>query len=190
MVNTKKISKVKLGEISKAILGLVVIAGIIPMVAVAPGLAHIVAPIVRRKKFKSPARIPKSIDALVSSGLLQKTFDTNGEVTLKLTKKGIWETGIRNITGEDQVNSTWDGKWRIMVFDIPEHKRAIRSELRRAVILYGFIKLQQSVWIYPYPCSHFIELVRSHLDIKSNVLVITAANIENDKKLKREFNLK
>ena len=40
----------------------------------------------------------------------------------------------------------WDGKWRIVVFDIPESHRKERSVLRAHLKIWGFTPWQQSVW--------------------------------------------
>src|SRR3989344_2297817 len=44
----------------------------------------------------------------------------------------------------------WDGKWRILIFDVPEKIRGKRDFLRRELIDFGFYPLQKSVWVYPY----------------------------------------
>src|SRR3990167_2124094 len=41
----------------------------------------------------------------------------------------------------------WDGKWRVVIFDIPEEKRIIRNLFRRNLKKWGFKHLQKSVWI-------------------------------------------
>lgn len=43
-----------------------------------------------------------------------------------------------------------DGKWQMLIFDIPEDKKRIRELLRRMLYLLGYQKLQQSVWVCPY----------------------------------------
>lgn len=44
----------------------------------------------------------------------------------------------------------WDGKWRIVIFDIMEKNRSIRKRLREKLIELGFGMLQKSVWITPF----------------------------------------
>ncbi|WAA09997.1 phenylacetic acid degradation operon negative regulatory protein PaaX [Fervidibacillus albus] len=43
----------------------------------------------------------------------------------------------------------WDGKWRMLIYSIPEEKRHIRDELRRELIWSGFGSLANGVWISP-----------------------------------------
>lgn len=43
-----------------------------------------------------------------------------------------------------------DGKWQMIIFDIPEKKKRIRELLRDSLYFLGYQKLQQSVWVCPY----------------------------------------
>lgn len=49
-------------------------------------------------------------------------------------------------------NDKWDGKWRVVVFDIPEQKRIVRNLFRRHLKKWGFKQLQKSVWISQSNC--------------------------------------
>lgn len=41
----------------------------------------------------------------------------------------------------------WDGKWRILMYSIPEEIRSVRDELRKELIWSGFGTLSNSFWI-------------------------------------------
>ncbi|MDP4006968.1 MAG: CRISPR-associated endonuclease Cas2 [bacterium] len=43
-----------------------------------------------------------------------------------------------------------DGKWIMVIFDIPEKRKPARELLRDALIALGYQMFQQSVWICPY----------------------------------------
>lgn len=43
-----------------------------------------------------------------------------------------------------------DGKWLMVIFDIPEKKKPLREVFRGVLLLLGYQKLQQSVWVCPY----------------------------------------
>ena len=84
----------------------------------------------------------------------------------------------------------WDGKWRGVMFDIREKRRKTRSQLRSLLFGAGFLRLQDSVWVYPYPCDEFIGLVRAHLKSGTGeMLSFTAEALESDKKLREHFRL-
>lgn len=84
----------------------------------------------------------------------------------------------------------WDGKWRVLIFDIKEKRRRTRTQLRRLLQGVGFVWVQDSVWVYPYPCDEFVSLVRAHL--KSGVgemRIFVAEALESDKVLREHFRL-
>lgn len=43
-----------------------------------------------------------------------------------------------------------DEKWVMIIFDIPEKKRGLRDMLRQFLVVLGYEKLQESVWVSPY----------------------------------------
>jgi len=43
-----------------------------------------------------------------------------------------------------------DGKWQMIIFDIPEKKRRLRDLLRENLNLLGYRMLQKSIWVCPY----------------------------------------
>ena len=50
-----------------------------------------------------------------------------------------------------------DGRWIMIIFDIPEKKRKYREGFRKLLYSLGFQKLQKSVWISPYEVSRELE---------------------------------
>ena len=76
------------------------------------------------------------------------------------------------------------------MFDIREKRRKSRSQLRLLLAGAGFLRLQDSVWIYPYPCDEFIGLVRAHLKSGTGeMLSFVAEALESDKRLREHFRL-
>lgn len=58
----------------------------------------------------------------------------------------------------------WDGKWRVLIFDVPERHRDRRDLFRQYIENIGFYPLQKSVYIYPFECTQeVIELARRSL---------------------------
>jgi DNA-binding transcriptional regulator PaaX len=56
-----------------------------------------------------------------------------------------------------------DGKWIMIIFDIPEKRKQAREYLRAALADLGYQKLQQSVWVCPYDVyNETEEAVRSY----------------------------
>ena len=81
----------------------------------------------------------------------------------------------------------WDGKWRLVLFDIPEKDRVFRDILRKHLKTLKFRKLQHSVFVSPYPFEKpILELVRLY-SAEKYVRVISAMKIDNEKNLKKYF---
>jgi DNA-binding transcriptional regulator PaaX len=76
-----------------------------------------------------------------------------------------------------------------VIFDIKEPHRATRDSLRRGLQAAGFEKLQDSVWVHPYPCEEFVALLKADMRVGKDVLYIVAEEIENEGALRRTFGL-
>lgn len=134
--------------------------------------------------------ITQAITRLEHAGLVQ-TSGEYGDRRVVLTEKGraMIETVHAN---EYRIPEPafWDGKWRVVMFDIREKRRKARSQLRSLLVGAGFLRLQDSVWVHPYTCDEFIGLVRAHLKSGTGeMLSFTAEALESDKKLREHFHL-
>jgi len=83
----------------------------------------------------------------------------------------------------------WDGKWRIVVFDIPEKKKGVRNALRRKLKELGFYELQKSVFVFPYECGNEIEFIVEFFELRPYVRTGVLEKIDNTTHLKRIFKL-
>lgn len=89
----------------------------------------------------SKSELAQALKRLREQGLIEEDNINTGKVIFKLTDMG------RESFGSELSAKEWDGKWRIVIFDIPEEKRAIRNLFRRNLKKWGFKYLQKSVWI-------------------------------------------
>ncbi|WP_106496352.1 phenylacetic acid degradation operon negative regulatory protein PaaX [Lentibacillus sp. Marseille-P4043] len=60
---------------------------------------------------------------------------------------------------------SWDGKWRMLVYTIPEEKRHLRDELRKELVWSGFGLLSNSCWITPNPLEEQINRLVTKYEI-------------------------
>ncbi len=88
-----------------------------------------------------------------------------------------------------QKHHKWDGKWRMIFFDIPERKRQYRDYLRNTLKLLGFKKFQGSIWVYPHRAPSFLKQLLFEEEIKRHVRFITTEHIDNDQDLRDHFRL-
>lgn len=69
-------------------------------------------------------------------------------------------------------NRLWDGKWRMILFDVPQKQASARVRLRRSLAERGFGYLQNSVWITPDPLTNEREaLGAGAVDVESLLLL-------------------
>ncbi len=166
--------------------------GILTTALVAPKLLTLLGPPDRSQPRRRElySRITVARNRLKQRGLIQEEETSNG-IRLRLTPKG--EKSIENILAREYhipEQIWWDGKWRVLIFDIKEKRKNIRTRLRTLLAGAGFIRLQDSVWVYPYPCDEFVAMVRAHLasgvgELRS--LVVEA--LESDRPLRVHFGL-
>lgn len=84
--------------------------------------------------------LSQALKRLREGGLIER-IKLKDDVIIKLTDEG------RDLIADPFDESKWDGKYRIVIFDIPEEKRIIRNLFRRNLKKWGFKHLQKSVWI-------------------------------------------
>ncbi len=134
----------------------------------------------QKRKYRS---ILATRERLLSHGLLKR----EGKF-VTLTEKGrmrLQEWSYRDYRIPQP--KRWDGKWRVLIFDIPERRKKLREKLRNTLHAIGFKRLQDSVWIYPFDCEDLITLLKTDFKIGKDLLYIIAEAVENDRALRDYF---
>lgn len=169
-----------------------VAGGVISIALMAPKMTRLLKALDRPAKNRTQLyrRITQGISRLEQDGLVTVSGEY-GKRKVKITEKGI-EMLEQIEFGEYVIPEPafWDGKWRVLIFDINERRRRVRDQLRRLLQGAGFIRIQDSVWVYPYQCEEFISLVRAHLKSGvGEVRFFVAEALESDKGLREHFRL-
>lgn len=88
-----------------------------------------------------------------------------------------------------KINENWDGKWRIVIFDIPERLRSERNIFRGFLKRKGFIRLQNSVFVCPEADFEQVNTIRYELGIEKyvNFLIAESNLLDDDSILKNIF---
>lgn len=72
---------------------------------------------------------------------------------------------------------TWDGQWRVLIFDIPESRRTQRDMVRHLIRQLGMRRLQKSVWVTPADCRTQFEQLRQAYGInQTDMLLLEVKN--------------
>jgi DNA-binding transcriptional regulator PaaX len=183
-------------EITRIILKGILIAGVISIASTSPYFVSKALPRLvkyaryKLKKGKKDKKLYNAFYYLRSKGMIN-VENKGGQIYISLTKEG------KKIAGKYQIDDMqiekpekWDGKWRILIFDIKDKQKIKREALRGKIIQLGFFQLQKSVWVYPYNFQIEIVLLRSFFNLTNDEMkIVTASEIEDDKKIKIHFNL-
>lgn len=186
----KEETKEKVLSASKTLLTIVGVLGFVAVATVAGNAVQLLkyTPIMKRSKLKV-FEINQGIKRLLKRGLVEIKEDKDYKY-LEVTEKGKHLLLKYQLEGLSQNKpKKWDKKYRVVIFDISEQRKKVRDRLRRTLQSFGFICLQDSVWVYPYQCEDIINLLKQYLNLTGEVLYITAETIENDRWLKEEFKL-
>jgi CRISPR-associated endonuclease Cas2 len=124
---------------------------------------------------------------LANKGFI-KYVDKNNERFVKLTKKGQLEALLAKARTPEKV-ANWDGKWRVIIFDIPEESEQKRHFFRYLLKQNGFVKLQHSVYINPYPLNREAITYLNKTGLNDYIRIMKVEEMDNDKDLKKKFNL-
>ncbi len=132
----------------------------------------------------------RAIKNLYKSKLVDLKEGEDGTIVLKLNNKGkekILRYQLENI--QIPAMKKWDGKWRIVLFDIPEPKKKIRDALRLHLKKLGFFEFQKSVFIHPFNCQNEIDFLIEFYNIRSHVRFVIAESLDNELHLRKHFSL-
>ena len=121
--------------------------------------------------------VKSTLGKLSDRGLIVFKKSKNGKTFAGLTDKGKQEL-LRYRLEELVINKPlrWDKKWRVVMFDIKEFKRNDRARLRVELTSLGFVRLQNSVWVYPYECDEFITLLKTYYGFGKSLLYLVVEN--------------
>lgn len=113
--------------------------------------------------------------------------ETNGEHIVKISDRGKKRILKFNIDDIELNQRSWDGKWRIIIYDIYTGKKQERELFRKTLKRLKFLKLQKSVYLTPFKCYDEIEYLRQVCNIENEVLILTVSGIENESAYKEYF---
>lgn len=176
------------GEIALAVLGAVGAVGSVGAVLVCPGLAYLV-PGSYRGRYPNQVAWKAVVNLDKRGWIIARQTSAGWEI--RLTPKGwtewkAYEFGKKQLHQPDK----WDGRWRVLMFDIPEKKKFLREKIRHVLVSFGFYRLQDSVWVYPFECQEILELLRTRYQVRNEALYGRLEAIDNDRWLKEHYKLK
>jgi len=175
-------------DIQSAVLAVIAVTGFLTLAAITPNALRLLD-YLPNGKYNLKYRMKSVAGRLVAKGYATWT-EKDGKKFLRITPAGRKALALEQAKAAlSNQKKRWDRRWRMVAFDIPERRRVVRFRLRAVMRGIGFVRLQDSLWVYPYDCEDFIALLKAELKLGKDALYAIADTIEHDKTLRRHFNL-
>ncbi len=122
--------------------------------------------------------ITRSLKGLREAGLIEQVSSGQNDYA-RLTKEGKKKAHSLKLDSDTAlVSPSWDGKWRIILLDLPESRKSERESLRYLLKKAGFVCLKNSAWISPYPFEHLFENIKKDLDLTTEMIILVTDQID------------
>ncbi|MEI6532509.1 MAG: PaaX family transcriptional regulator C-terminal domain-containing protein [Candidatus Roizmanbacteria bacterium] len=137
-----------------------------------------------------------TISAMIKDGAIEKSSSQNendSEASNRSDEQVI--TGMYRLTDKGFhilclefpffrfLRDKWDGKWRILSYEIPESKRDLRDKLRREVTGWGLGPWHRSFWVTPHPIIENLRVLVSNKEEEQYIQAFEADHIFGDKEI-------
>ena len=191
-----KMKKFKKGEIAKIILATIGIGAILGgTVLITPNFPIIIGSFIKLieeiKGIKLPKLKVKRTLKLLEKRKILNLVIKNSEVYIEV--EDAWNIEILKYSIQSLLamrkKLKWQGKWFLVIFDVPEEQRNKRYYLRKFLKEIGFYQYQQSVYVFPYECEKEIILIKKIIEGGKYLSYIVAEKVEYEDKLKTYFHL-
>lgn len=149
------------------------------------GVAHYWNEIERRA-------LSRAIDRLYESKMVAFKYNEKDKSnTIVITREGK-KIALNFKADRMKINpmEKWDGKWRVVTFDVPEKARYVRDGIRAALRRMEFFEYQKSVFIHPFECQNEIEFITEFYEARPWVRFMVAESLDNEFHLLAHFDLK
>lgn len=175
-------------NVRNAMLATVGIAGFLAIAAVAPNTLRLLK--VTGIDAKLRYRTKSVLSRLKQKGEVE-FVERDGKKYAHLTKRGEHSFALlrEKAAFANRPKRRWDHRYRLVMFDIPERRKSTRERIRLEMRELGFLRIQDSAWLYPYDCEDLVALLKADLHIGKDVLYAVIEEIENDLWIKKHFGL-
>lgn len=145
----------------------------------------------------NPERLGSILEPKYRQGLTSKLWymERRGYVKRTGNAYALTEVGRTIVSERELWEATvptprrWDGKWHLVLFDIPADKRKRRDVFRLQLKRLGFVLYQDSVWVHPYPCEPLVRQISDFYRLSKCVSFAIAEKLTNEKRLLGHFDL-
>lgn len=118
--------------------------------------------------------LSKAIGRLRQQMMIEQITEEEDKILLRLTDSGKDKALWLKLANQ---NEEWDGKWRLVFWDIPEDHKEIRNLLRHRLKQAGLKRWQKSVWVTKKNCTDLLRKFVKDVGVEEWVLVIESDNV-------------
>lgn len=173
-------SKVKIS--TEDVLKVIGVGGIVLASAVIPSLPVAMVTVYKAWKDVNKPDLGRIIKRLEKQEMIS-IREIENKIQIKITdqgKKRLLEYDYKHISLKSKRR---DGKWRLIIFDVPENKKRNRDAFARKLLQFGCIRLQDSVYASAFPCKNEVDFLSHFLEISDYVTVAKLDSIERGEQL-------
>ena len=172
---------------AREVLALLAAGVLVSAAFIMPGLPRVASSIFWQGKGYRKNRLGQTLKRLHRQKVVEVVETKDGPV-VRITKNGFTKA-LRYKLDEMQVKkqNSWDKKWRVVIFDIPENKKRVRDLFRNQLRQMGFFPLQESVFVHAYPCFDEVEFLRQVYSVDIGVTYIIGHKIESQSNIEKFF---
>jgi len=180
-------SKIDIEGLVLKSLAITALAGVVTLAVIAPNTLQLLKYLDKNRQRK---RNPKYlINTALTHLVAKKYISISKSGQLLLTKEGERRLHLIEYGTYPLPKTKWDKKWRIVCFDVSEKRKRSREKLRLLLRQVGFVRLQNSVWVFPYDVEEVINLIKVGNFLEKEVLYMTVYTTGKDTELKSHFKL-
>lgn len=134
---------------------------------------------VERAQNTAKYAISRSLKGLTETGLVESMF-SGQQSYARLTKEGKKKLYSLRLEEGGLVNTAWDGKWRIVLLDLPETRKDEREALRYLLKKAGFVCLKNATWISPLPYEYLFMNIKKDLGLTTEIMIFVTDQLDEE----------
>ncbi len=124
--------------------------------------------------------INRAIKNMIESGFAEP-LKSDAQDYLRITAEGRKKLASLELSaGTLPLPAQWDGKWRVIILDLPEDRKSEREALRYLLKKAGFACVKNTVWVSPYPFEHLFINLKKDLGLSTEMMILTTDSIDEE----------
>lgn len=176
-------------EITKGLLILLLVAGVVTVAAVAPNIFAAFGRLGRHRRFYNRSDFRRTLGYMRDKKYITASAG-DAKYRISITDRGkelLFQRLIQDWKLQRSIN--WDGYWHLVMFDIPHSEKTARDAFRQRLRALGLYQLQKSVFVYPDSCEKEVKFLSGLYSVSRYIRIVKSNEILDDHDLRAFFNI-